>query len=315
MKLTILMKLMGIMLILTVIPLAILGFAALQDSRALGFGVADDASLIGAQAINESTLALNQLGEEIIRQKAQDTAKELEIYIKAHPTMTIPDLQNDTVFFDLATQPVGATGYATAYDAKTLINRFHKNPKIMNLDMHTLKDKLPAFWVTKAQSEGGHVAYGYYDFTDPDGTIRQKYEYILPLNATTADGVLLNVAATTYIDEFSQPAKKTEASIKTQLNATMDQIKTKTESVGTQNTILMITILTILIVILVSFFFARTITLPVKKLTEVANKVSMGDLSDTEIDVTSNDEIGDLAESFKRMVVSVKYYMGKLQSK
>jgi HAMP domain-containing protein len=56
------------------------------------------------------------------------------------------------------------------------------------------------------------------------------------------------------------------------------------------------------------------ITRPIKKLTSVANNVSLGDMSDTEIDITSNDEIGELAGSFKRMVVSVKYYMKKSKS-
>ena len=37
----------------------------------------------------------------------------------------------------------------------------------------------------------------------------------------------------------------------------------------------------------------------------------MGDMEDTEIEITNEDEIGDLAESFRRMIVSMKYYMSK----
>lgn len=56
-----------------------------------------------------------------------------------------------------------------------------------------------------------------------------------------------------------------------------------------------------------SFILSRSITAPVKALTEVAEKVSMGDL-DVSVERRSNDEIGDLADSFGRMVMSVRYY-------
>jgi|GEM_PF-2228674 len=44
---------------------------------------------------------------------------------------------------------------------------------------------------------------------------------------------------------------------------------------------------------------------PIKKLTEIANQASMGDLQ-AKIDVNTDNEIGDLAESFKRMINAFK---------
>ena len=43
-----------------------------------------------------------------------------------------------------------------------------------------------------------------------DESIRKKYAYMAPIDVATADGVKFSVAATTYIDEFSQPVKITE---------------------------------------------------------------------------------------------------------
>jgi nitrogen fixation/metabolism regulation signal transduction histidine kinase len=85
-------------------------------------------------------------------------------------------------------------------------------------------------------------------------------------------------------------------------------------SMNTQNTLLIVTVVVILLVLAISFFVASSITTPTKKLTEDANRVSMGDMSNTEITVTSSDEMGELAESFKRMVVSVRYFMMRNKS-
>jgi methyl-accepting chemotaxis protein len=56
-----------------------------------------------------------------------------------------------------------------------------------------------------------------------------------------------------------------------------------------------------------SFVLARAILVPVHHLREVAENVSMGNL-DIAVKRHSNDEIGDLAESFTRMVTAVKFF-------
>jgi len=56
----------------------------------------------------------------------------------------------------------------------------------------------------------------------------------------------------------------------------------------------------------VAYWLSQSITKPVKQLSDVAEKVSMGDL-DVNVDVTSDDEIGDLAQSFGRMVTAVRF--------
>lgn len=63
--------------------------------------------------------------------------------------------------------------------------------------------------------------------------------------------------------------------------------------------------ISLLIALVVSFVVAKMITDPVKLLTNVADKVSKGEVSE-EIKVSSSDEIGDLAASFKRMVNAFK---------
>jgi methyl-accepting chemotaxis protein len=57
----------------------------------------------------------------------------------------------------------------------------------------------------------------------------------------------------------------------------------------------------------VSFGLARAILVPVAHLREVAENVSMGNL-DISVHRHSQDEIGDLADSFSRMVTAVKFF-------
>ncbi len=57
--------------------------------------------------------------------------------------------------------------------------------------------------------------------------------------------------------------------------------------------------------LIVSMLMAEYISRPLRKLTSFANKVSRGDMQ-SKVDIKSNDEIGDLAESFNRMVNAIK---------
>jgi HAMP domain-containing protein len=69
------------------------------------------------------------------------------------------------------------------------------------------------------------------------------------------------------------------------------------------------TILMIVISLLVAGFLSYSITKPIKQLTDVANKVSTGDMTAKMPEIKSNDEIGELAKSFGRMVASIKIMM------
>jgi HAMP domain-containing protein len=57
------------------------------------------------------------------------------------------------------------------------------------------------------------------------------------------------------------------------------------------------------------FWFAGTITRPIMHLRNVADRVSTGDMDNVEVNVNSKDEIGDLADSFRRMVASIRFLM------
>lgn len=314
MRVTILVKLLTMMLVLTLIPLAIMGYIALQDEKAIGANAVENARAMGIVATNDSTYALNQLGEELIKQKSQEVTKEMDLYIRDHPTLTIAQLQADPIFSKLALQPVGKTGYTGIHNAKTRISYFHINPKIIGSDLNSFEKTNPQFFSHLKRSENftnvsgpydWKDSWGYYDWKDADGVIRAKFGYWTVVPTATADGVRLQTGATTYIDEFSAPAKSIEQKMKVSTEKTIDEIKVSTESMSSGNTILMITLISMILVIIVSIIFATMISRPIRQLTHIADEISMGNL-DNKVTIQTNDEINDLAESFKRMINAFK---------
>ena len=164
-------------------------------------------------AYSDDMINIMQFEKEIfaqnsIKQKAIDVARQIEIYIKLNPDKTIKDLQNDSYFQEIAIQQVGKTGYTAVTDYDTLTCRFHKNPAIIDMDLSLLSEKLPGFWNIMSKTKGGYEAEGTYDWEEADGSIKQKYMYIALVNAKTADGVGLHVAATTYLDEYEEIVEK-----------------------------------------------------------------------------------------------------------
>jgi len=73
-------------------------------------------------------------------------------------------------------------------------------------------------------------------------------------------------------------------------------------------------IATIVIVSLIAWISARAIVTPIMKLTDVAERMSLGDLN-MQINIPSKDEIGLLAQAIKRMQTSLRLAMERLRRK
>jgi HAMP domain-containing protein len=252
-------------------------------------------------SLRESRSSLDKLGEKIIKEKAVDVAAQIEIFIKTHAKMKREDVLKDPWLKSIAVQKVGETGYTAVHDNRG-INYFHVNPQIVGSDLHGLSTKLPAFWkILEASLKG--PASGYYDWKDADGKIRPKYMYLAPVKDTD-----LIVAATTYIDEFSRPSRAIEGKMK--------QIETNyLEEYQSRIKIFYLVILCVVLILLVRiYFYARSVIRPIRYLSEVADKISMGELN-TPIRIKEKGEVGVLAESIERMQTSVKAAIERLQKR
>jgi HAMP domain-containing protein len=225
----------------------------------------------------------------------------MEIYIKLHPKTKREDLFKDPWLKSIAVQKVGETGYTAVHDDKG-INHFHVNPALVETDLHDLAPKLPAFWkILEASLKG--PAYGYYDWKDADGKIRPKYMYLAPVQGTD-----LIVAATTYIDEFSKPARAIEGNIQFVVSGYFNAYEIKIQ------VFYFVMLVAIVFMLMMVYFYSRSVIYPIRYLSEVADSISMGDLN-APIRVKAKGEVGLLAESIERMQASVKAAIERLQKR
>jgi HAMP domain-containing protein len=275
-----------------------LGPLRLISIKDIGSGSLKDLS---ATSLKESKSALDQLGEKIIQEKAKDVATQMEIFIKSHPKLKKEDLNKDPWLKSIAVQKVGETGYTAVHDNGG-INYFHVNPQIVGTDLHDLSSKLPAFWKILEASLKGEAS-GYYDWKDADGKIRPKYMYLAPVKDTD-----LIVAATTYIDEFSKPTKAIEEKMKKIERSYLDEYDKKFQM------FYLIILAAFIVLIVVIYFYSRSVIHPILYLAEVADKISMGEL-DTPIKIKTKGEVSVLAESIERMQVSIKTAIERLQKR
>ncbi len=262
---------------------------------------------IGAESLQElSTLAakeskssLGDLGEKVIKDRALSVAAQMEIFVKSHPRMKREEMLADPWLKEIAIQKVGETGYTTVHDSKGVIV-FHADPKVIGADFHQYADKFPGFWKIIEKSLAG-PASGYYTWRDPDGKIRPKYMYVTPVGNTE-----LIVASTTNIEEFTEPSRAIEAKMTQIERSYLDQY-------GKKFQFFFLVILIILFVLLVVIYlYSNLVIRPIRHLSEVANKISMGDL-DAPIRINAKGEVAVLAESIERMQTSVKAAIERLQ--
>jgi HAMP domain-containing protein len=256
---------------------------------------------LGSASVRESTALLNKLGEQIIQEKAESVARQIEIYLESHPGLSGVSLTSNHRLQEIAVQRVGQTGYTAVHNNKG-INYFHVNPKIVGVNLHGLANQLPDF--VKIMKAGLHgPAGGYYDWKDVDGTIRPKYMYTTPVEGTN-----LVVAATTYIDEFGKPA----GSILGKVGQMQGSYSARYNN---RFLVFFFVALIVLVALLgVIYKYSLSIVRPIRHLSEIADKISMGDL-DATVNVEGEGEVAMLGESIERMRTSVKTAMDRLENK
>jgi len=249
-----------------------------------------------------SRAVLRQMAEDSIRTKALDVALQLELYLQAHPEMTVRDLQNDPKFREIAVQPVGKTGYTAVQDSTTAINRLHENPVIENLDLHSLADKLPEFWAIMEASLNGRYSHGYYQWQEPNGQIREKFMYIAPLGEKTADGVQFGTAATAYVDEFTrsiQAAQDVSHGTTRYLMITINDLIQSFRTMGFASMGL-----GILLILGLAYWMGIYFSRAINRLREATKEVNQGNL-EVQIKPAMSGDVGELTEDFNRMVAQL----------
>ena len=284
-------KMMVLFFLLPIIFIAIAGYLFLNEMDNLS-------NLLTGQ----SSKIVSRMAEDKIASIARSTARQCQLYLLNRPGLRKENFQKDKTFKRLAIQKVGKTGYTALYELPDNNGIWrtwaHPNAKIIGINMKKLKKVLkgnfPGFWKVYVGVRKGKESKGYYRWQDKDKTFRDKFMVCTPV-----EGTRYIIAATTYLDEFTKPVKRLEAS-----SAEMTR--------STRLTVWSILGATLLLVGLIVSLFGNRLAGRIKSLTEVADRISVGEL-DAVIDIDSKDEIGDLADAITRMQDSVRLSIERLR--
>lgn len=302
-------KLLSILLLLTIIPLGVVGYLAIQDAKKIGEKAVANTQEMGKAISADSEKALNTLGEEIIKQQAELVAKRMVDYVLSHASSTSDQLQADPAFLAIVNQKVGKTGYITVSKwRETGESIFMVNPSaaLVGQDIEILRGKLPQLLtisdkVAKTKISDG----GYYKWQEADGTIRDKYMWIATSpDIHTADGWELTLTATTYIDEFSQPVVAMKSKINNTTSNTQLIIAGLTKTMTTQNLVILLIVL--VVVILTGFVAAGSMTGPIVKLKKAADEATQGNFDIALPEVKGSDEVAELTASMEMLITAIK---------
>jgi predicted Zn finger-like uncharacterized protein len=257
---------------------------------------------LASDITNVSSKVVTQMAEDVIQENARAVAKQCKLYLASHAKLKKEDYNTDAEFKKIAVQKVGISGYTALYelpDGKgTWRTWAHVNSKIIGIDMSKLEKPLgrnfPGFWQVYTGVKEGMESEGYYSWKDADGRVRDKFMVCTPI-----EGTRYVIASTTYLDEFTQPAKNMET-------------RAKKFFLDTRNIVFGIMAATLLLITLTVSVYGTRLTGRIKSLTDVADRISVGEL-DAEIDIKSKDEIGDLGEAISRMQDSIRLSIERLR--
>jgi HAMP domain-containing protein len=282
-------KMLSLFLIIPSIFLLLAGalyFRELQDLSSL---------LIG-----DSKNVVTNLSEEIIANVSRSVGKQCKLFWESHPKMGKEDFNVDVAFKSISLVKVGKTGYTALIERPDVLDGkwiiwVHPNTKLVGTDLTPLlKTKNPKFWKVQTGVIDGSESKGYYPWADRDEITREKFMVCTPIEGTN-----YFIAATTYIDEFTEPVKA------------MEQRAYKiTEKIKTA--VYVILGIALLMIALIVSIYSHKLSKRIKNLTYHAERISVGEL-DAVIEIKAKDEIGDLAEAITRMQDSIRFSIERLR--
>jgi hypothetical protein len=249
-------KLMFFLLVPLILGLAIGAFFSLKHMVGLSGLITEESSRI-----------VTQMAERQIAEHARAVALQVGLYLLSHPELRRGRFQKDAELKKIAVQKVGSTGYTAlhAVPDKNGIwrNWAHANPKIVGIDMSTLKKPMGkafyGFWKVFSAGKEGKESSGYYTWQDADGRFRDKFMVCAPVKGTP-----YYVASTTYLDEFTRPVEK--------VKARSQKIAKRVRNINAG-----VMLGTIVLIGLIVFFYGRKVTGNIRRLSEVADRISVGE--------------------------------------
>lgn len=110
-----------------------------------------------------------------------------------------------------------------------------------------------------------------------------------------------------YREERVLAAWRPIPSLEWGLGVKMDEAEALKPAIDVQMRTIQIAVVLLVMAVFASFFLGREMVRPLRELKDATDRISRGDF-DVKINIRSGDEIGELADSFERMVAAIKFF-------
>jgi len=252
-----------------------------------------------------STETIIKMTEEVVAERAREVASQCKVYLITHPELKKAFFNYDLKFKRIVVQKIGVTGYTALYEVPGPDGVWrtwaHLDPNMIGVDITTLKESLgesfPGFWKIYTGVKDGKESKGYYKWRDAKGTLRDTFTMNVPV-----EGTPYVLSATAYPEEFTEPVKFMQE------GAALFALRTRKIVIG-------ILAGTLILIGFIVALYGYKLTAKIKYLTEVTDRISVGDLDAEITGIKSRDEIGELANAIGRMQESIRLAIKRLRER
>ena len=269
-------KIILIFICISILPLVLAGAA--------GFYQINKISTAALEITSES---LREQTELTVDQQVKKISSAVAMYVdKINQSEDYKALQYNPDFTNLVIQVIGETGYTFLLSDESDEGKIfmHPNPRFLNKTIDVLDAK-------ELEKKFDNVVGSGNDFK---GYINDQYFFIRHIHDLPF--YMVAVVPNTDINKSVEKLK--------------DRITSSRQTFLYQYNIAGLAF--VVLIFLLALLFAIRLVRPIAELTNVAEKISMGDLK-TSIDINSSDEIGELADALRRMQASLLKAVQRLQ--
>jgi nitrogen fixation/metabolism regulation signal transduction histidine kinase len=269
-------KIILIFICISILPLVLAGAAGFYQINK-----------ISSAALEITSESLREQTELTVDQQVKKISSAVAMYVdKINQSEDYKALQYNPDFTNLVIQVIGETGYTFLLSDESDKGKIfmHPNPRFLNKTIDVLN-------VKGIQKKFANVVESGNDFR---GYINDRYFFIRHIQ----DLPFYMVAVVPNTD-INKSVEKLE-----------DRLTSARQTFLYQYNIGGLAF--VVLIFLLALLFAIRLVRPIAELTNVAEKISMGDLK-TSIDINSSDEIGELADALRRMQASLLKAVQRLQ--
>jgi class 3 adenylate cyclase/HAMP domain-containing protein len=274
--------------------------------------IADQAvSTVTASNIQHSDRIITHMGEYVVRDKAEDVARELAYVLKGKKLNDYAKLRRNPGLRAMAIQsiytPHGPAGYTDLYDRDGYI-LFHPDKNVEGRNQLDWQKEYPETTeMIKRSLKENHVQ-GFYTFFDKDKKERQRFSVRVHV-----PGTRFIVAAIVNLDEFFGPAQRhMQDSCQVATAEAKQQIESHYAALNREVMLggLFAGLALCLVGGLSGFYFAAAISRPISRLRDGVRQVGEGDFA-VAVPERGVREVADLAHSFNELGQQLTEYIEK----